>query len=346
MMDSLSSLPLDIWRATLEFLTIPDQISFAWTSKEIFSMMEQTGVMEAYAKSKFPLPLLDLAQYNHSWLQLVQHDNAKNGYYRLQLHHRPLHFGLTHGLLFRTLSVHNVRSMSWDRLHNEIILEIEVFGDDLPTRIAALTECMLVVREVEDHLPTTTPTTSSSCLPDDQETGCCPPPLFQKVAPLRFEEYEHNTNQHQLFRLYLDATLILSDTTYSYKYSYNNESAVSFLSRDHFSSIRELFDAPKQNNHKQQRGVGGGEELSIARQVSIDEGVGREDDAGINMALLNLEAMQYYVQQSPQQEPGPCEFVSRSTPALEPSNVLDWDIIRTRLPESIREQRHHGSISR
>jgi hypothetical protein len=240
--------------------------------------------------------------------------------------HRPLHFGLTHGLFFRTLSVPNVRSMKWDRLHNEIILEIEAFGDDLRTRTAALTECMLVVR-VEDNLQATR--TTSFFLPDDQTHRC--PPSFQKVvSPLRFEEYEHNANQHQLFRLYLDATLILSDTTCSYKYSYNNESSVSFLSRKHFSSIiRELFDYPKQN-HKQQRGEGWGEELSIARQVSIDDGAGR---AGFNMVLLNLEATQCHVRQSPQQKPGPCEFVS--------SNVLGWDI-RTRLPESIRE-RHPGS---
>ena len=303
MMDS--SLPLDIWRATLDFLSIPDQISLSWTSKDILSTIEQTGVFEAHAKSKFPLHLLDIAQYNHSWLKLVQHDNAKNGYYRLQLNHHPLQFGLTHGFFFRTRSVHKVRSMSWDRLRNEIILEIEAFGDYLPR--TALRECLVRF----DYMQT--PATSFF-LPD--HTRC---PLLQKVSPVRFDEYEHNTNQHQLFRLYFDATLILSDTTYSYRYSYNNESAASFLSREDVSSIRELFDYPKQKR----RG-----EL-IARQVSID---GSEN--GTNMALLDLEAMQ-------QPAAGPCEFVSRSTPALlEPSNVQDWDMIRTRLPATIRVRGH------
>jgi hypothetical protein len=323
MMDSSSSLklPLDIWRATLNFLSVPDQINLSWTSKEILSTIEQTGIFQAHAKRKFPLHLLDVAKYDHSWLKLVQNDNAKNGYYRLQLNHTPMLFGrLTDGFFFRNPSVHKVRSMSWDRLRNEIIMEIEAFGNDLP-RIA-LTECIVRVDHLQIGTPTTPTSTSTSTsffLPDG--TRC---PLCLEVAPVRFDEYEHNDNQHQLFRLYFDATLILSDTTYSYKYSFDNERAVSFLSSEdeqHFSSIRELFKyPPKHHKQTQQRGDGGG----------------AGEDAGINnnVDLLDLEARpleqdDQHIHLPQQQKPGPCEFVSRSsTPApLEPSsNVLDWEI--------------------
>jgi hypothetical protein len=57
-------------------------VSRGQVKRSFRSIIEQTGIFEACAKSKFPLHLLDITQHNHSWLKLVQHDNAKNGFYR------------------------------------------------------------------------------------------------------------------------------------------------------------------------------------------------------------------------------------------------------------------------
>jgi hypothetical protein len=311
MMDS--SLPLDVCRTILDLLNVSDQINLSETSQAIRSLIEQTGIFEVYVKRKFPLPLLDISQYNNTWVKLFKDDNAKNGRYRLQMNHHPLeikridhHHGNT-----TSFSAHKVRSIEWDQLSNQIILEVEAFGDDVVSRTASSsTTCIF------RFIPHTPPLFFVQ--PDNLEPSR---PKLERVAPVRVEEYKYNTASHQLFRLYFDAALF--PPGYSYKYSYG-ERSVTILSRDHFPSLPELFDC----RNKTQPG-----ELWL-QEVPIDGG-----PTSINMALLDMEALHDYACQP--QPPGPCEFVSRSTP-LEPSNVLEWERIRITLPRQIRERHCKG----
>jgi hypothetical protein len=80
-----SSLALDIWTTIAGFLEILDLYSLLTTDKEIHSTADQDVIYEQFAKRKFPLYLLDRSVYEDSWKKLDQDDNAKNGYYRLQL---------------------------------------------------------------------------------------------------------------------------------------------------------------------------------------------------------------------------------------------------------------------
>jgi hypothetical protein len=91
--------------------------------------LDQDVIYEHFAKRKFPLHLLDVSLYeSSSWKTLVKDDNAKNGYYRLQLN--AVSYGLCNSEEDDVFYVNMIRSIAWDKKEKQIILEVEAFGED------------------------------------------------------------------------------------------------------------------------------------------------------------------------------------------------------------------------
>jgi hypothetical protein len=119
---------LDIWCSVVGFLELADLCGLLTTDKQIHSTINQDVIYEHFAKRKFPLHLLDISRYeNSSWKELLQDDNAKNGYYRMQLN---AVCSCSRNYSDQRFYVNMIRSMAWDRKDNQIILEVESFGEN------------------------------------------------------------------------------------------------------------------------------------------------------------------------------------------------------------------------
>jgi hypothetical protein len=244
-------IPLDVWSAILDFLQVSDLYGLVATNKELHSMVDQEGVYQRLAKRKFPIQFLDITQYDNSWKQLLQDDNAKNGYYRLELN--AVSYCSREGIAWGMFYVNKIRSIAWDRQENHIILEIEAFGEnDLrtapPTSIFRL-DPENGVGAAPVHLP--------HMYWRSQQPAVDPPPL----------QVYQGGDSHQLCRIHLDAAWF--PPGYSYKFTYNGSRStrgrsdydcITFLSKHHFPSLPELFDL--------QREVGEGGQLGRCEFVS------------------------------------------------------------------------------
>jgi hypothetical protein len=285
MMDS--SLPFDIWTTIAGFLEILDLCSLLTTNKEIHSTVDQDDIYAQFAKRKFPLYLLDRSVYNNSWKKLLQDDNAKNGYYRLQLNALTFwtRYGSTIHHVDHTFYVHMIRTIAWDRQANEIILEVEAFGEN-DMRMALGTAFFRVADKAI--------------------------PLVQ----IRCENYEYNGPSHQLCRIYLDANDFLPGHTYKFTYSeprplpsaYNYPR--NFLAASDFRSLHELFKMPSLQEERLK-------ELTTSSIMRSSGYNGPIDTDSVERQRRDI-ASRMTIQPS-----GACNFVSRSTP-LQPSNVLEW----------------------
>jgi hypothetical protein len=182
----------------------------------------QDVIYEHFAKRKFPLHLLDISLYEYSsWKTLLQDDNAKNGYYRLQLNAVSCSRN-TGDQMF--CYVNTIRSMAWDRKHNRIILEVKAFGEnDLP-KASRIAICGI------------DPTSARSFSPlHPLVTGrvCC-------------ENYENNGPAHQLCRIHIDANAFRPGHVYIKSYPAPSDRgrdciACPFLPGDTSRSWPELF---------------------------------------------------------------------------------------------------------
>jgi hypothetical protein len=211
-----SSLPLDIWTTIVGFLERTDLYGLLTTNKQIHSTIDQDVIYEHFAKRKFPLHLLDISRYdNSSWKELLQDDNAKNGYYRMQLNAVSfLRINSDHRFY-----VNMIRSIAWDREENQIILEVEAFGEnDLPR-----------------------PSRASFYRIDTTSAGA--QALFPLVNDrIRCEHYEHNGSSHQLCRIYMDATAFRPGPSYTYRYAKRKDfGRCTFLDAGLFQSLPDLF---------------------------------------------------------------------------------------------------------
>jgi hypothetical protein len=230
MLDSCS-LPLDVWSVILDFLQVSDLYGLLATNKEIRSVVDQESTYERLAKHKFPMPLLDITQYeNNSWKKLLQDDNAKNGYYRLELN--ALSYCSREGIAWGKYYVNKIRAIAWDKKENRIILEVEAFGED-DLRTASTTSIFRV---------------------DSEPNGGAAVRLFDWRQPI-LERYPGG-NSHQLCRIHRDATWF--PPGYSYKFTYNGSrtiqgsdyDCITFLSKSQFPSLPELFDLQREQGPK------------------------------------------------------------------------------------------------
>jgi hypothetical protein len=212
-----SSLPFDIWTTIVGFLELADLYGLLTTNKQIRSIIDQDVIYEQFAKRKYPLHLLDRSVYeNSSWKELVQDDNAKNGYYRLQLN--AVSFSRDNS--GQRFYVNMIRSMAWDRKKNHVILEIEAFGEnDLPEASRA---AVFRLDPFSDG--------SVAHVPVVNDGIWC-------------ENYEHNGPSHQLCRIYLDANAFRPGDIYECVYSspIRNHRICRFLPNGVFRSLPELF---------------------------------------------------------------------------------------------------------
>jgi hypothetical protein len=294
-----SSLPLDIWSTINGFLEILDLYSLLTTSKEIHSTVDQDVIYEQFAKRKFPLYLLDTSVYEKSWKKLVQDDNAKNGYYRLQLN-APSFLKRSDDHIFY---LYMIRTIAWDRQANEIILEVEGFGEnDLREASGIAFFWVHPIQADEWNVP---------------------------LVKIRCENYEYNGPSHQLCRIYLDANQFLPG--YTYKFTYGDPRPVrsvynydhTFLAGSDFRSLPELFKMPSLQ-----------ERLKELTTIMRSSGYNGPIDAGLverqrrdNASLMTMQPSRA------------CDFVSQSTP-LQPSNVLEWEGVS--LPREMRERHGRG----
>jgi hypothetical protein len=298
-----SSLPLDIWTTIAGFLEIIDLYSLLTTNKEINTTVDQDVIYEQFAKRKFPLYLLDTSVYENSWKTLLQDDNAKNGYYRLQLNAVSFRYSMDDDRrLFYTAQM--IRTIAWDRQTNQIILEVEVFGENnlSPASSSALFRVI------------PTPVTFS-----------LPPGAMIPLVKTRSEDYAYNSPSHRLCRIYLDATQFLPGCTYKFTYSGSIYGCFTFLSGSDFRSLSELFEMPSPQERL--------EELTTIMQSSGYNGPIDEDfvvHQRRDMASrMTIQPSRY------------CDFVSRSTP-LQPSNVLEWNG-GVLLSQGLRERHGRGA---
>jgi hypothetical protein len=225
------SLPLDVWSAILEFLQVSDLYGLMATNKEIFSIVDQDSTYDRLAKRKFPLQLLDITQYENSWKKLLQDDNAKNGYYRLELN--ALSYCSREGIAWDAYYVNKIRSIAWDRQENHIILEVEAFG--------------------EHDLRIATPTSIFRLHPDYGIGGAVHLPhyMYPGRQPLVYQQ-QGSDSQHQLCRIHLEARRFRPG--HSYKFTYNGSRTIqgsdydctTFLSKSEFPSLPELFDLQRE----------------------------------------------------------------------------------------------------
>jgi hypothetical protein len=233
LLDYSCSLPLDVWSAILDFLQVSDLYGLVVTNKEIRSIVDQDSTYELLAKRRFPIELLDITQYeNNSWKKLLEDDNAKNGYYRLELN--AISYCSREGITWGMFYVNKMRSIAWDRQENQIILEVEAFGEnDLRT---ASTTSIFRLNPPEDKKG------AAVCLYDWRQ------PVL--VYP--------GGNNHKLCRIHMDATWF--PPGYSYMFTYNGSrtiqgsdyDCITFLSNSQFPSLPELFDLQRE------RGLQGG----------------------------------------------------------------------------------------
>jgi hypothetical protein len=294
-----SSLPLDVWTTIAGFLEILDLYSLLTTNKQIHSTVDQDAIYEQFAKRKFPLYLLDRSVYDNSWKKLLQDDNAKNGYYRLQLNAA---YYCRRSSDAMTINVHMIRTIAWDRQANEIILEVEAFGGD-DMRVASGTTFFRVdpwvnpIRVADRAIP---------------------------LVQIWYENYKYNGPSHQLCRIYLDANEFLPGYAYNFTYGeprplpsvYNYPRH--FLAGSEFRSLHELFKMPSPQERLK--------ELTITMRSG---GYNGPIDADLVERQRRDVASRMTIQPS-----GACDFVSRSTP-LQPSNVLEWEGVS--LPQELRE---------
>jgi hypothetical protein len=229
MLDSCS-LPLDVWSAILDFLQVSDLYGLVATNKEIRSIVDQDSTYERLAKRKFPVQLLDITQYDNSWKKLLQDDNAKNGYYRLELN--AVSYCSREGIAWGMFYVNKIRSIAWDRQKNHIILEVEAFGEN-DLRIA--------------------PPTSIFRLDPENGTGAAvhlPHYMHSWRQPVVYQQ--QGRDSHQLCRIHLEAGWF--PPGYSYKFTYNGSrtirgsdyDCITFLSKSQFPSLPELFDLQRE----------------------------------------------------------------------------------------------------
>ena len=220
------SLPFDVWSAILDFLQVSDLYGLVATNKEIRSIVDQDNTYERLAKHKFPLQLLDITHYeNDSWKKLLQDDNAKNGYYRLELNN--VSYCSREGIAWGTFYVNKIRSIAWDRQENHIILEVEAFGEN-DLRAASAT----------------------SIFRFDPENGAAVL-LAKNRIDWRQPQINHHggggRESHQLCRIHLATASF--PPGYSYKFTYNGGSdydCITFLSKSQFPSLPELFDLQRE----------------------------------------------------------------------------------------------------
>lgn len=287
-----SSLPLDIWTTIAGFLVVLDLYNLLATNKEIHSTVDQDVIYEQFAKRKFPLYLLDRSVYENSWKKLVQDDNARNGYYRLQLNAVSFWRRNSNQMFY----VNMIRTIAWDRQTNQIILEVEAFGEN-DLRGAFATTFFRV-----NPIPV--------------------PPRAIPLVNIRCENYECNGPSHKLCRLYLDATQFRPGHTYKFTYSGSatirgsDYECVSFLSRAEFRSLPDLFEMPSLQ-----------ERLKKITTTMRSSGYDGPIDADFVECQRREFASRMTIQPS-----GNCDFVSRWTP-LQPSNVLNWQFLT--LPQAI-----------
>lgn len=299
-----SSLPLDIWTAIAGFLERLDLYSLLTTNKQIHSTVDQDVIYEQFAKRKFPFHLLDISLYENSWKMLLQDDNARNGYYRLQLNAVTFSLGNSDQMFY----VDIIRSIAWDRKENQIILEFEAFGENL--REASTTAFFRV-----------SPSLVALPLPP----GAIP------LVKIACENYAYSGPFHQLCRIYLDATQFIPGYTYKFSYSGsqtfrgNDYHCFTFLAGSDFRSLPELFEM----SSLQERLT----ELTTIMRSSA--GYYRPVDADFVERHRRDMAPRKTIQPS-----GNCDFVSRSTP-LQPSNLLEWKGFP--LPQGLRERHDHGA---
>jgi hypothetical protein len=293
------SLPLDIWTAIATFLERLDLYSLLTTNKEIHSMVDQDVICEQFAQRKFPLYLLDLSLYENSWKMLLQDDNAKNGYYRLQVNAVSFSQIRNSDEMFY---VNIIRSIAWDRKENLIILEFEAFGENL--RAASTIDFFRV---------------NPSLL-----LALILPSFSIPLVKSRCENYAHSGPSHQLCRIYLDATQFIPGYTYKFAYSGSHMfrgsdyHCFSFLAGRDFRSLPELFEMPSLQ-----------ERLKELTTMMRSSGYNGPIDADFVERQRRDIASGKTIQQS-----GNCDFVSRSTP-LRPSNVFEWKGVP--LPQRLQE---------
>jgi hypothetical protein len=226
-------LPLDIWTNITGFLEILDLYSLLTTNKEINTTVDQDVIYEQFAKRKFPLYLLDTSVYENSWKTLLQHDNARNGYYRLQLNALSCWSRYDGTSAFHG---HMIRTMAWDRQTNQIILDVEAFGEN-NLREASGTSFY--------RLDPTLRVATASAIP---------------LVKIRCENYEYNGPSHKLCRIYLDASQFLPGHTYQFIYGRSRKiggsaeyDCVTFLAGSDFSSLPELFEMPSLRERLKER---------------------------------------------------------------------------------------------
>ena len=226
----LCSLPLDVWSAILDFLQVSDLYGMVATNKEIRSIVDRDSTYERLAKHKFPIQLLDITQYeDDSWKKLLQNDNAKNGYYRMELN--PVSYCSREGIAWGTFYVNKIRSIAWDRQENQIILEVEAFG--------------------ENDLRTAVTTTIFRINPENKGATVRMYDWWQPV------QVYPGGDSHQLCRIHMDATWF--PPGYSYKFTYNGSrtiqgsdyDCITFLSKSQFPSLPELFDLQREERSLQ-----------------------------------------------------------------------------------------------
>jgi hypothetical protein len=215
-----SSLPLDIWSCVVGFLEIADLSSLLTTSKQIH---DQDVIYEHLAKRRFPLHLLDVSLYeNSSWKTLLHDDNAKNGYYRLQLNA----VSCSRNNSDQRFNVNMIRSIAWDREENRIIFEVEAFG--------------------ENDLPKASRTAVYRLDPMSTSSVTLHPVGRDRTHRFWCENYEHNGPSHQLYRINIDASAFRPGHNYTYRYPAHSDRGrdyrpCAFLDAGLFQSLPALF---------------------------------------------------------------------------------------------------------
>ena len=236
-----ATLPLDIWISIIECLEVFDFLNLLALNRDIHSIVDRDLVYERLARRKFPTSTLELSYGNanapplpnhpyQSWKELLKDDNARNGYYQLDLPNALCRWRMNRSDQFYIAAI---RSMAWDRWTRHIILTIEAFGH-------------FDLRRAED----------TSIF----RVNPIPVPPRAIRLPLASVDYGgvslfHDSPSHQLCRqLYAED---LFRPGHTYKFTYAGSSTIrgsdyecaTFLDKGDFRSLQELFSLAQENCH-------------------------------------------------------------------------------------------------
>jgi hypothetical protein len=121
--------PEDLWLDIVPFVNVVDVASLLTTCTTLTKTLKskECAICRLLAERKYPEETLHVDQYDNSWRDLLEDDNAKGGVYVLTT--RTASY-LKNKRVVGRLYVTSIEHLIWDKQERTVSLVIEAFGHD------------------------------------------------------------------------------------------------------------------------------------------------------------------------------------------------------------------------